>query len=308
MSTDFDQRGREAGARMRALVIHAQLHPSVPGLAGATSCPASRPMLQVVTAAASVLAVVVVLTWILVPDPRLDTPVATTTTPTLAPTTATAATTLPPGPAPEPTDEGSSPRPGPVTTVTESIPLSLVITAPSDGAVFSEKTIEFAGTTNPGAEVFAGDYQATVDGGGNWSIVLILSEGTNTASFRAVDGAGSEVFASITVTYAPPTTTTKATEEATTTQPDLAEFDANFTWGTCNVDPPFDEYYGVGHPGSEVTVQSEYGSGNTVVGEDGHWYLKVVFPEAPSGVAFLVKVKDQYGREEYFEFKSTVGI
>jgi len=148
-------------------------------------------------------------------------------------------------------------------------------------------------------------YEADVDDSGQWEILLILDDGANTARFRAVDGAGNEAFATVTVFFVPPTI--NEDKPTTTSSAEPAAFDANYTFGICNIDPPFDEYYGTGQPGSEIRVESEYGSGATVVDPNGHWFVKVVFPEAPSGVAFLVTVKDQYGRQETFEFKSTVG-
>ncbi len=93
-----------------------------------------------------------------------------------------------------------------------------------------------------------------------------------------------------------------------TTKPsELAPFKAFFTWGECSIDPPYDEYYGKGEPGSTITVTSPYGGGSTVVKESGEWYVKVVFPEAPVGKTFAVKIVDSYERKAVFEFTSRVG-
>jgi hypothetical protein len=188
----------------------------------------------------------------------------------------------------------------------DTTPPVLIISSPAEGAELADRSIRFAGITEPGARVVAGPYQATVDSEGGWYIDLVLSEGANTARFRAVDAYGNETTATVTVYLSSPATTTEPATPTTKVE-ELAAFDANLTWGSRNIEPPYDEYFGTGQPGSEVVVQSEYGSGATVVQEDGTWYLKVEFPQAPPGLTFLVKVRDQYGRQEAFEFTSTVG-
>lgn len=186
-------------------------------------------------------------------------------------------------------------------------PPPIVITSPEDGAVFEEKTVEFVGTTEPGAVVLAGPYEAAVDQEGNWRITLVLSAGPNRARFVARDLAGNEAEATITVVYSPPVTTT-VPATTTTTKQELAPFDANATFGSCSEEPPFDIYYGVGEPGSIISVQSEFGSGVTTVNGEGHWEIQVFFPEAPPGEGFLVKVIDEFGRKETFEFVFLPGI
>jgi hypothetical protein len=164
-----------------------------------------------------------------------------------------------------------------------------------------EKIVEFVGVTEPGATVHAGPYQAQVDEEGNWRITLVLTAGGNRARFVARDAAGNESAVVITVFYAPPVTTTVPTT-TTTTKTEVAEFDANATYGSCTEDPAFDVYYGVGEPGSTIYVQSPYGSGTTTVNGEGLFEVQVFFPEAPPEEVFPVKVKDQYGRQESFEF------
>ena len=51
-----------------------------------------------------------------------------------------------------------------------------------------------------------------------------------------------------------------------------------------------------------IHVVSEFGTGETIVGEDGGWELEVVFEAAPVGQAFPVKVKDVHGNKQVFEF------
>jgi hypothetical protein len=179
----------------------------------------------------------------------------------------------------------------------DTTPPVLIITAPEDGQVFDRTTIRFRGTTEPGAVVTAGKYVADVDDEGNWSIVLVLRDGGNRASFTATDAAGNESTASITVYYEEP----KEEEPP----PDVA-FTAHSTYGSCELDPPYDVYYGTTEPGATVTITSEYGGGQVRADAEGHWELKVFFPEAPHEVVFPVKAKDEFGRSKTFEFVSLV--
>jgi hypothetical protein len=186
----------------------------------------------------------------------------------------------------------------------DTVPPLLTITSPGEGAELEEKIVTFRGLTEPGAQVFAGRYEAEVDPEGNWELVLVLSEGPNTARFTARDAAGNEAQAAVTVSYLSPTTTTAETT-TTTTEPEkeLAAFEAFATFGVCTETPPYDVYYGSGEPGSKVYVESDFGSGMTEVNGEGGWEIKVEFPEAEPGATFLVKVSDQYGRQKSFEFR-----
>jgi hypothetical protein len=57
----------------------------------------------------------------------------------------------------------------------------------------------------------------------------------------------------------------------------LATFDANAKFGSWS-EEPFDIHYGVGEPGSMISVQSEFGSGTTTVNGEGHWEIQVFLP------------------------------
>jgi hypothetical protein len=288
MTVDLESRAREATAALKSSVARASMHHTPPVMA-----PPAPVLVPLVTAAFTVTAAVLLMIW-LVQSPI---PVAGQV-PTSIPAPAST-TSVPMG-----SSTSTIAPPGATTVVVDSVAPHLLITHPVDGATSTEATIEFRGETEPEALVWAGPYQADVESNGEWRIVLILSPGANRVTFRAVDQAGNQAEASVTVSL---TTPTPQAETTTTTSTALSFFDANYTWGTCDLDPPYDEYYGVGEPGSTVTVFSEFGSGMTSVGEDGTWYLKVFFPEAPPGLRFDVSVSDQFGRQETFEFKSTVG-
>jgi Glucodextranase, domain B len=295
MSLDLDDRARRAAENLRASVDGAPLL-----LAQRTSNPGRRlsaALRPAWVAAALILGSAVGFAFVAEPtavEPRSST--TTTTTPIPTTTTATTAAAA----ASTTTVTAASP-------VVDVTPPPLTITSPEDGSTMEEKTVEFVGVTEAGATVTAGPYQAQVDEEGNWRITLVLSAGGNQARFVARDAAGNQTTVVITVFYEPPVTTT-VPATTTTTKQDLAEFDANATYESCTEDPPFDVYYGVGEPGSTIYVVSPYGSGTTTVNGEGHFEIQVFFPGAPPEEGFLVKVKDQYGRQESFEFVFLPGI
>ena len=83
--------------------------------------------------------------------------------------------------------EVGAPPPAPEADIT---PPMIEILTPTDGARFTDSRLTFSGVTEPGARVAFGPYEADVDAEGNWSIVLILSEGGNRATAVATDDAG----------------------------------------------------------------------------------------------------------------------
>lgn len=220
------------------------------------------------------------------PEPEIVAPGVPSTTE--APTTTTTTTA-----APEPTT---------TTTEADTTPPALTITSPENDEHFEVDVIEFRGTTEPGATVFAGRYQADVDAEGNWSIVLVLAPGANGAHFVATDAAGNETEARVTVYYdAPePTTTTTTTTEAPKEE---IKFTAYNVYGVCDSNPPYDVYWGTAPPGTPITIVSDYGRGSTTANENGDWEVKVYFPEAPAEKEFTVTVKDDKGQKYYFGFK-----
>jgi hypothetical protein len=223
-----------------------------------------------------------------IPTPEVVPPVVSPTTEAPEPVTTTTTTTAPPA----------------TTTTTvapaDTTPPPLAITTPKDNEHFEVDVIEFRGSTEPGATVFAGQYEATVGSDGDWSIVLVLSPGANGARFVATDAAGNQTEARITVHYdvPAPTTTTKAPKEI--------EFTAYSVYGVCEESPPFDVYWGTAPPGTPVYVESEYGSGSTTPNANGDWELRVYFPEAPAEKEFTVKVKDDKGNKFLFSFKHLI--
>lgn len=198
------------------------------------------------------------------------------------------------------TEERPSKEPSDVATTTTEAPADissphLQILHPVDGQVFEHKEVVFEGTTEHGARVFAGEYEAEVNDDGAWRIVLFLSPGSNHVVFRALDAAGN-----VSEAVVQPVLQVPADHE----KPDF-EFSAHQKYGSCSENPPYDIFYGTGRPGDLINVYSEYGSGATEVTSDGHWEVKVFFPSSPVGVTFAVTVQGTGDERAFFEFKHT---
>jgi len=155
-------------------------------------------------------------------DARLTETPSTTTTPATVTTTGEAgdaAGTASEDVASAPTTEASSTA-APSTTAADTTPPNLTITSPSDGSTSENRVVTFQGTSEAGASVYSGPYEANTDADGNWSIKLVVSSSGSNAKITAEDRAGNSVTKSILVTYDPPaaptTTTTKPSSPPTT--------------------------------------------------------------------------------------------
>jgi hypothetical protein len=218
---------------------------------------------------------------------------------------------------PKPVDE--PPQPPVKEPEADTTPPGLEILHPVDGQVFESKEVVFEGITEPGARVFAGEYEADVRDDGSWRIVLFLSPGSNHATLRAKDKAGNVSEDSVTVVFErgeepKDEEEPKHEEEPREEQPpkddheegeQVWEFSANQVYGECSENPPYDVFFGTGKPGTRIRVISEYGSGDTEVNDHGEWELKVYFEEAPIGKGILVKVVDDFEHSKTFEFTRT---
>ncbi len=218
---------------------------------------------------------------------------------------------------PKPVEE--EPEPKDDEPEVDTTPPDLQILHPVDGQVFESKEVVFEGITEPGARVFAGEYEADVNDSGGWRIVLFLSAGTNHATIRAKDKVGNVSEDSVTVVFELPEKTSDEEKPKDEDKPKEEEkpkedheeeekaweFSAKQVFGECSENPPYDVFHGTGKPGSVIRVLSEYGSGETEVNEDGVWELRVYFEGAPVGQGILVKVVDQFDHVKKFEFTRT---
>jgi hypothetical protein len=181
-------------------------------------------------------------------------------------------------------------------------PPDLVILHPEDGQHFETREVVFEGKTEPGASVFAGEYEADVDELGNWRIVLLLTnDGWNKATLSAKDAAGNESTASVKAYYEAPAE--EAPSEEAKEEPSEHEFTASQKFGTCSEEPPYDVWYGTGEPGTKIWIGSEFGSGSTTIGEMGKWDLKVKFFEAPCNETIQVVLETDKGHRKVYEFE-----
>lgn len=143
------------------------------------------------------------------PPAALDepvTPAEATVSGASSPSTTTPPTTTPPTTAP------------PTTTPRDTTPPPLTITSHSDGEHVTDSYIVFRGTSEPGAIIRSGPFDADVSENGDWSIGLVVVDGVNGAIFTAVDKAGNSSDVRIIIHYDKPqaTTTTRAPSPTTT--------------------------------------------------------------------------------------------
>ncbi len=124
----------------------------------------------------------------------------------------------------EAADAASAPTTTASPTTTEprdTTPPDLHITSPADGTTVEDRVVTFEGTSEPGAKVYSGPYDASVDEDGDWTLRLVVSSEGSQAKITAQDRAGNSATKSVLVTYSPapppPTTTTTTKGTATST-------------------------------------------------------------------------------------------
>lgn len=87
------------------------------------------------------------------------------------------------------------------TIVFDKEPPELSVSEPINSASFNEPQITVKGTTETGAEVAINDRFAPVDGNGNFSLVMTLTEGQNSLLVKAVDEAGNQTEITLSVNF-----------------------------------------------------------------------------------------------------------
>jgi hypothetical protein len=78
------------------------------------------------------------------------------------------------------------------------------------------------------------------------------------------------------------------------------EWSAFQVFGQCDANPPYDVFYGTAQPGSVIIISSPYGGRDKVVGETGHWEVKVFFPDAPLNEPFKVWVTSGDHKDDFW--------
>ena len=183
----------------------------------------------------------------------------------------------------KPQEPAKQPKEEPAKEVSDTTPPKLVITSPEDGAHFADKKLQYSGVTEPGARVFAGEWEADVFENGEWHIVLVLSPGKNITTFRAKDAAGNIAKATVTAYL----------DVADTT------FTAHQKYGTNS--EPWEKFHGTAAPGTVIELMSKYGNARTVT--KGHeWYLKLHFEGLKEAASFPVVLETSTGKRMEFTF------
>jgi hypothetical protein len=165
----------------------------------------------------------------------------------------------------------------------DTTPPKLVIESPANGAHLGEKTLKYTGLTEPGARVFAGEWEADVFENGEWQIVLLLSPGKNITTFRAKDLAGNVAKATVTAYL------------------DVSDqrFTAHQKYGT-NFEP-WEKFSGTGTPGTVIELMSKYGNARMVT-EGSEWYLKLHFEGLIEATTFPIVLETSTGERMEFGF------
>jgi hypothetical protein len=103
----------------------------------------------------------------------------------------------------------------------DTTPPPIKVTSHDDGHTVTQRIVTFSGTSERGASVASGPFDAEMEEDGDWEISLMVVDGANGATFTATDDAGNESSVRIVVHYDQPqatTTTTKAQSNTTTTK------------------------------------------------------------------------------------------
>jgi len=158
-----------------------------------------------------------------------ETRVATTE---VRPTTTTEPAPVAIAEAPVPTTEETVP-PDTTTTTTkprDTTPPPLKITSHSDGDTVTGSYVIFRGTSEAGAFVRSGPFDADTDEDGHWSLGLVMVDGDNRVILTAIDPAGNSRELKITVHYDEPQTTTTRAAPTTTKPSSTTTAPAQTTW------------------------------------------------------------------------------
>jgi hypothetical protein len=186
----------------------------------------------------------------------------------------------------KPEEPGEEPKEEPAKEPADTTPPKLTVTSPKDGAHFGEKKLTYTGMTEPGARVFAGEWEADVFESGEWHIVLILSAGKNVTTLTAKDAAGNR---------------TKATVTAyldVAGEPDV-KFTAHQKYGTNS--EPWEKFIGTAPVGTVIELGSKYGNARLVT-ESSEWHLKLHFDGLEGATTFPIVLHTSTGKVMDFPF------
>lgn len=200
-------------------------------------------------------------------------------------------------PSPEPSQEpNQEPSPGPVEQDAPAVPADAVAPAiavlgPADGATVTSEEVTFSGTTEPGARVAVGDFDADVDEDGRWSLLLVAAPGPNTVTFVATDTAGNSASTTVTVDYQPASSADGPDEEPASDEPAATTLTATQQSSVLGSAPHSNTYTGTAAPGAKVAVVSTHGTGHGWADDAGRWQVVVDFDPPPGETTFTVTAR-----------------
>ena len=186
----------------------------------------------------------------------------------------------------KPEEPAEEPKEQPTEEPADTTPPKLTITSPKDGAHFGDKKLTYSGMTEPGARVFAGEWEADVFESGEWHIVLVLSAGKNVTTFTAKDAAGNRTKATVTAYL-------DAAEEPDT------KFTAHQKYVTNS--EPWEKFYGTAPLGTVIELGSIHGHARLVT-ESYEWHLKLHFEGLKEASSFPIELHTSTGKVMEFEF------
>lgn len=150
-----------------------------------------------------------------------------------------------------------------------------------DGTRVESGEIMLTGSVTPGAFVWSGEHQATVDASGSWELTVPLVQGKNVVYIGArLDDVSKQK--TITVHWGEPLV-----------------WAINQKVGASTT--PVEKFYGTGSPGMTITASSKYGTASTAIGKSGEWWLEVGFSSTP-GTTFPVTVTTSTGWSKTYSF------
>jgi hypothetical protein len=154
----------------------------------------------------------------------------------------------------------------------------------------------FYGTGTPGSVVRAssdwGSNEAVVGAEGHWEMGLNMYEvpGGKVVHVRVTNNVSDRVF--------------EYELGRPAAEPVPVAFTAQAAFVECDSTPPFNEYWGTAPAGSTITIASPYGGTSVTANGDGHWEVRIEFPDAPFGETFDVNVSSSGGGDvKKFPFK-----
>jgi hypothetical protein len=156
--------------------------------------------------------------------------IATTQVPTTTAPAPSTTATEPPTTTTETAADTTQTTAATTTKPKDTTPPALKVTSHDDGDTVDSSYVVFKGTSEAGAYVRSGPFDATTNSDGSWSLGLTMIDGANRAIFTAIDDAGNTTEIKIVVTYNKPQVTTTTRQATTTSKASTSTTNPPTTW------------------------------------------------------------------------------